>query len=150
MSELELEEYDRKPFSVTAVEVTLGNIEQVAEWCKGTLDTQDTKMMGTTVKLPVIKLKGQGKDKDRVFTANIGCFVVDHKGSFRMYKPAQFHQMFNKKRQPVTRGSFSWENGSVPVNDLRPSDTDIYESAKEDVVDREIVSAVYEEQESGR
>lgn len=103
--ELELKEYDRRPFTVQAVEVTLTNIEQVAAWCKGTLSTVQTKLQGmnTHIDLPVIHLQGQGRDKDRVFTAMIGCFVVDHRGSFRMYKPAQFREMFVEKKPPVMR-----------------------------------------------
>jgi hypothetical protein len=103
MTDLDIKEYDRRPFQVAAVEVTLENIAAVAEWCKGTIETQNVKMLGTTVKLPVIKLQGQGKDRERTFTVSVGCFVVDHKGNFRMYKPAQFHQMFIAKRPTVYR-----------------------------------------------
>lgn len=103
--ELELNEYDRRPFTVIAVEVTLSNIEQVAEWCNGTLDTESTKLQGmnTTIDLPVIRLKGQGRDKERTFTVMVGCYVVNHKGNFRMYKPTQFREMFIAKKKPVTR-----------------------------------------------
>lgn len=149
MSKLELKEFERKPFAVDAVEVTLENIEEVATWCKGTLDSQETKMLGTTVRLPVIKLQGQGKDKEKVFTVNIGCFVVDHKGSFRMYKPAQFHQMFQEKRKPVYRNE-PGSNADAKAFFAREIDsTPIFQSAKEDVVEREIAAVVYEEQETG-
>lgn len=94
---MDIVEYIRKPFTVRAVEVTFKNIEQVAEWCKGTVEEQVSKMMGSEIKLPVIKIQGQGDNRGKEFTAALGCYVVELKGAFRVYKQAQFFQSFETK-----------------------------------------------------
>lgn len=41
MSKVETAKFVRKPFTVDAVQVTRDNMEQVAEWCQGTIVTKD-------------------------------------------------------------------------------------------------------------
>lgn len=89
-------EYVRKSFTVVAEEVTFENVHQVAEWCKGKVVMESTKLLGTETKLPVILLKGQGDNRGKEFKATLGCFVVELKGSFRVYKNAQFFSSFEK------------------------------------------------------
>lgn len=98
---MELKQYTRKPFPVAAVQVTLQNIDQVAEWCKGTIEQRPTKMMGTETLLPIIRLKGQGDNRGKDFEAALGCWVVELKGSFRSYKPAQFDASFDEILPPT-------------------------------------------------
>lgn len=93
---MEIKQFNRITFPVNAVQVTLQNIEEVAEWCKGTIEQRPTKMMGTTTDLPVIRLKGQGNNRGQEFEAALGCWVVELKGSFRSYKPAQFDASFEE------------------------------------------------------
>jgi hypothetical protein len=95
--ELETTEYDRKTFTVNAVELTFKNVEQVAKWCKGTVDTETTRLLGgADTELPVIKVQGQGEDKGKTLVARLGYFVVESKGRFRVYKAPQFHAAFEK------------------------------------------------------
>jgi hypothetical protein len=97
--ELELTEYERRTFTVTAVEVTYKNIEQLAAWCKGKLDVESSRVLGGAgeVDLPVIKLAGQGEDKGKELLARLGYFIVQSKNRFRVYKAPQFHAAFQKK-----------------------------------------------------
>lgn len=91
-------EYVRKSFNVKAEEVTYENIEAVAEWCKGRVDSESTKILGgNEVKLPVVILAGQGEDKGKEIVARLGYFVVYSKGRFRVYKAPQFHASFEKQ-----------------------------------------------------
>lgn len=92
---MELQEATRKPFPVKAVQVTLQNIEEVAAWCKGTIELRPTKMMGTTTDLPVILISGQGENRNKVFEAALGYWVVELNQSFRSYKPLQFEATFD-------------------------------------------------------
>lgn len=94
---MDIKEYTRKTFPVNAVQVTLENIEQVADWCKGAIEQVETKMLGTVAMLPVIKLKGQGENRGKDFVATLGCYVVEFKGSFRVYKPVQFDASFEER-----------------------------------------------------
>jgi hypothetical protein len=106
---MDTQQYTRKPFPVTAVQVTLQNIDEVAEWSKGTIEQVSTKMLGTETPLPVIKIQGQGDNRGKEFTATLGCYVVELKGSFRVYKPAQFDASF--ELLPVQEAD---TNGNVP------------------------------------
>lgn len=92
---LQIKQAVRKPFPINFEQVTLENIDEVAEWCKGTVEMREQRMLGTVIKLPVIKLKGQGDQRNRVFDATLGCYIAEMKGSFRVYKPAQFESSFD-------------------------------------------------------
>lgn len=89
-------EYVRKPFNVLAEEVSYNNIEALAEWCKGRVDSETTRVLGNEVKLPVIKFPGQAEDRGKELVARLGCFIVYSKNRFRVYKGAQFHAAFRK------------------------------------------------------
>lgn len=89
-------QYVRKALPVTAEEIDFENVHDVAAWCKGTVEYKLTRMMGTQTKLPVIMVPGQGKDRGKVFEAPLGCFIVELKGSFRVYKHASFHAAFDE------------------------------------------------------
>ena len=93
---MDIKQYTRKPFPVAAVQVTLQNIDEIAEWCKGTIEQVSTKMLGTMTFLPAVKIQGQGENRGKEFTATLGCWVVEHKGSYRVYKPAQFEATFDE------------------------------------------------------
>lgn len=93
---MDFEDYTRVPFPVKAKQVTLDNIHELAEHCNGTVELRSAKMLGTTIKLPVIRLAGYGEYRNKTFTATIGCWIVQHKGSFRIYQEAQFASMFSK------------------------------------------------------
>lgn len=91
---MKIERFDRKAFSVDAVQVTYENINDVAKWCKGTVIKQQVKMLGVPTELPGIRVDGQGDNRGRQFIATFGCYVVELKGSYRVYKPAQFASTF--------------------------------------------------------
>lgn len=91
---MKIEKYDRRPFSVLAVQVNFENIHEVAEWCKGTITKHKTKMVGVEAEVPAIRVEGQGDSRGKSFLATLGCYVVELKGSFRVYKPAQFDTSF--------------------------------------------------------
>lgn len=88
--------YDRRPFSVEAVQVDFENVNEVAEWCKGTVIKQKTRMMGVETDVPAIRVEGQGDNRGKFFIATLGCYVVSLKGSFRVYKPVQFENTFQQ------------------------------------------------------
>lgn len=93
---MQIEKYDRKPFSVEAVQVRFDNVNEVAAWCKGEVIIQKTKMLGVETDVPAIRVAGQGDNRGKSFVASLGCYVVELKGSFRVYKPAQFDASFEK------------------------------------------------------
>jgi hypothetical protein len=98
---MDIEKYDRKPFSVEAVQVHFENVNEIAVWCKGTVIKQKTKMLGVDTEVPAIRVDGQGDNRGKSFIATLGCYVVCLKGSYRVYKPAQFESSFAKAQQLV-------------------------------------------------
>src|SRR5688500_6098393 len=102
---MQIEKYDRKPFSVDAVQVRFDNIAEIAEWCKGEIITQKTKMLGVETDVPAIRVAGQGDNRGKYFVASLGCYVVELKGSFRVYKPAQFDASFERAVEVETLSS---------------------------------------------
>jgi hypothetical protein len=102
---MEIRQFTRKPFFVSAVQVTLQNIDEVAAWCKGTIEYVSMRMLGTETPLPVIRIQGVGDNRGKEFTAFLGYYVVDHKGNFRVYKPAQLESTFDEVTpQEATNG----------------------------------------------
>lgn len=99
---MDIREYARKTFPVNAVQVTLENVREVAEWCKGTVEMVPTRILGTVTDLPVVKMKGQGDNRGRDFTASLGSWIVELKGSFRVYKPVQFDESFEEIKKDST------------------------------------------------
>lgn len=93
---MQIEKYDRKPFSVEAVRVDFNNVHEVAAWCKGKVVGQKTKMMGVQTEVPAVEVQGQGDNRGKTFVASLGCYIVELKGSFRVYKPQQFEASFEK------------------------------------------------------
>lgn len=101
---MQIEKYDRKPFSVDAVQVKFDNVHEVAKWCKGTVIKQKTKMLGVETEVPAVRVEGQGDNRGKSFIASLGCYVVELKGSFRVYKPAQFDSSFEKRQETDNPG----------------------------------------------
>jgi len=98
---IEFDEYDRAPFTVNAKQVTLDNIEELAQICGGVIEKRDAKMLGAIVQLPIIRLKGTGDNRGKTFEATLGCWIVELKGSYRVYKEAQFQASFVKRSAPT-------------------------------------------------
>jgi hypothetical protein len=97
--ELELLNYDRKPFHVVTVQVTPQNAEAVAEWCGGKVVTVPTRMIGATVDMPAVELKAANGKKAEV--AEIGHWIVERKGTHRAYKPQAFGATFVRREEKV-------------------------------------------------
>lgn len=98
---MEIREFERRPFTVSAVQVTLENVEEVANWCGGKVEMEKVKLVGTETELPCIRLQSQNKQE---FTASLGHWIVELKGSFRTYKAPAFDASFVEKRPTVYRG----------------------------------------------
>lgn len=98
---MEIIDCSRRPFEVKAVEITLANVHEVAAWCKGTVSETKVKMMGAEAMLPCVELSGQGTKKGQKFVASLGHFIVEHKGSFRVYRPQQFEETFVKRQKSL-------------------------------------------------
>ena len=117
---MDVKEYTRKTFSVNAVELSLENYKEVAEWCGGTVEMVPTRLIGVLTKLPVVKI---ANNKGQDFVASLGCYVVELKGSFRVYKPVQFNDSFDEKEEEYPRFEPTLQKNCVPTT----SDLAVYD-----------------------
>jgi hypothetical protein len=123
--ELELREYNRKTFSVRAVEVTFQNVDELAKWSKGKVDSEQTRVLGgADIDLPVLKLQGQGEDRGKELVARLGNFIVESKGRFRVYKAPQFWAAFEEKWTESTNPEMVALNDELKKETWDASSTD--------------------------
>jgi hypothetical protein len=112
---MDMKKYFRRPFEVNAVEVTPDNAQEVADWCGGTVAQGEYKHSKYKIQLPVVKVPGNGPNKGKAVDARIGYFVVEHNGSFRVYRPKQFEETFH----PFANDYEGWINAGDLVRDKK-------------------------------
>lgn len=85
---MKTEKYVRKPFDVDAVQVTAENMEEVAKWCKGKIETtEDTKLPFIRVDVPRVLTEKQTK-------AFVGDWVLYAGSGFKIYTNRAFKGVF--------------------------------------------------------
>ena len=83
----ETHKYNRKPFSVDAVQVTADNIHEVAKWCMGKVETENDGRL-------YIKVKVRRPLTDRQTKAYIGDWVLYAGTGFKVYTDRAFTGSF--------------------------------------------------------
>lgn len=84
--------YNRKPFQVEAVQVTVDNLEKVAEWCQGILDT-DFHPEDEVGKV-FIRVKVKHPLNARQTKAYLGDWVLKAGEGFKVYNDVAFEKSF--------------------------------------------------------
>lgn len=88
----EIHTYQRKTFDVQAVQVTIENMEEVADWCKGTIESVSRTRQGNPyIKVPV----RNSQNTDLAFVHD--WVVMNPAGNFQVYKKRSFLGVFEKK-----------------------------------------------------
>ena len=88
--------YVRIPFEIEAVRVTNENIDEVAAWCKGEIQTEGDPLVGTRyIKVKVFKPMGE-----RQTQAFVGDWVLFFNGGYKVYMNNSFVRSF----EPVGNG----------------------------------------------
>lgn len=91
---LETEQYARKSFDVDAVQVTEENINDVAEWCQGSVRTEKGRKDGETrqyVKVRVLRPLNPRQTK-----AFVGDWVLYAGTGYKVYTDNAFNESFEK------------------------------------------------------
>lgn len=101
---MKTEQYARKPFLVDTVEVTAENMEEVAKWCGGKIDSiergnRTIKFIKVPVSRPMNERQTKAFIGDRVLRAG--------KKSFKCYTAKAFDDCFEK---PSEDGTVSIQN----------------------------------------
>ena len=85
---LEINRYVRRPFYVDSVQVTDANMDEVADWCDGTVIT--------TPKERYIKVKVKRPTNHRQTTAMVGDWVLVSEYGYKVFSPRNFEMKFSK------------------------------------------------------
>jgi hypothetical protein len=86
---LKIEEYERLPFTVLAVQVTPQNIYQVAKWCRGQVRTEGKRKK-------YIQVEVRRALNERQTKAYVGDYVLKAGTGFKIYTPKAFEESFQK------------------------------------------------------
>lgn len=94
---LTTEKFIRKPFFVDALRVTEENIEQIAKWCGGTIESEKRgKKDVSYILVPV-----SNPLSDRQKKAFVGDWVLYSNGNWKSYTHRAFEASFEPYRQNV-------------------------------------------------
>lgn len=95
---VKLEKFVRKQFPVEAVQVTAENMEEIAKWCKGTIESTDSsiaeqlnKPVQTWIRIDTLK-----PIDDRQTQAFVGDWVVVFNRGYKIYKNNAMNNSFDK------------------------------------------------------
>lgn len=87
MTTLDIKRYTHIPLYVNAVQVTADNMETVAEWCGGTIQTDDQKKL-------FIKVAAIRPLRDRQTQAYVGDWVLRTDVGLKTYTDKAFERGF--------------------------------------------------------
>lgn len=91
---LKIEEFERLPFTIQAIQVTPENIGQVAKWCGGKVRTTGKRGIQKHIKVEVKRALNE-----RQTQAYIGDWVLKAGSGFKVYTPKAFETSFRKKME---------------------------------------------------
>lgn len=91
---LNIQEFERLPFSVQAVEVTAENMKQVAKWCGGEIKSAGRRGIQKFIWIEVKRALN-----DRQKSAYIGDWVLRAGSGYKVYTPKAFSESFRNKTE---------------------------------------------------
>lgn len=122
---MEFQKFTRRPYDVNAVQVTPENANEVAEWCGGSVVLGDYKHSKFVIKLPIVKVPGNGVHKGKMIDARIGSWIIEYKGNFRVYREKQILEDFASKDEVLITDQATrilhFEPGDL-VKEINPDD----------------------------
>lgn len=95
---LDIQKFERLPFTVEAVEVTAENINQVARWCRGKVLTEPGRARKKYILVEVKRALN-----DRQTQAYVGDYVLKAGSGFKIYTPKAFETSFRKKTEHMMK-----------------------------------------------
>lgn len=94
---MEIKQFDRKAFSVQAVQVTRENMKEVAEWCGGSIETKVTPTRNGQRTEKYVKVDVQKPLNEKQTQAFISDWVLLSGKKFKVYTDKAFHATFKAK-----------------------------------------------------
>lgn len=124
---LDIKKYDRKPFSVDAVQVTEENFEEVAKWAHGRVIVEDVKA-GETKKY--IKVNVKHPLSQRQTKAYVGDWVLSSKRGYKVYTDAAINHAFVQRDEDAPQELFTTNEPAEEKSDAEGHN--IFESKQSD------------------
>jgi len=94
---MEIKTFDRKPFSVEAVQVTRENMKDVAEWCGGKVDTKTTPTKNGTKREKFVKVPTTKPMNEKQTQAFVTDWVLLSDKKFKVYTHRAFVHTFQEQ-----------------------------------------------------
>lgn len=89
---VETTSYVRKPFEVSAVQVTEENMEDVKDWCQGVVEYEGESVTRRFIRVRVARVLSERQTK-----AYVGDWVLYAATGFKVYTQKAFHKTFEPK-----------------------------------------------------
>ena len=114
---MEIQKFQRKPFSVDGVCVTDDNINEVAEWCLGKVEESDKGVKH-------IRVDAHRPLTERQTMAFIGDWVLFHNRGFKVYTEAAFSRNFELVQAGTGSDHAEFIPEDTPIPVFKPEDGD--------------------------
>ena len=102
---IETAKFQRKPFEIEAVQVTEENLEDVAKWCDGVVETHgDSQHIKVRVHRPL---------NERQTKAFVGDWVLYAGTGYKVYTDKAFKKSFEPAKKPIVVNQMIMDQGSI-------------------------------------
>lgn len=107
---MEIKKFDRKPFTVEAVQVTRENMKEVAEWCGGKVENKTTptkngqrheKFVKVPTNKPINEKQTQAFATDWVLLSDKKFKVYTHRAFLYTFQEPEEPTVYDEPRQPA-------------------------------------------------
>lgn len=98
---MEIKTFDRKPFSVEAVQVTRENMKEVAEWCGGSIETKTTPTRNGSKRERYVKVPTTKPLNEKQTQAFASDWVLLSERKFKVYTHRAFVHTFQEPTESV-------------------------------------------------
>lgn len=95
---MNIETYARKSFPVGAVQATEENLQEIAEWCGGEVQKQETKIKNAIKIEEFVRVPVKNPLNEKQTRAYIGDWVLVVDDSYKVYTDRAFKKSFEKVR----------------------------------------------------
>jgi hypothetical protein len=111
---LKFEEVTRRRRPMQAIQVSVDNAQEIADWCGGEMVMSTIRMMGSETKLPAVRLNRPSTGGKDYTTALVTMWIVEFPDRFQVFKNDQYEKLF----EPVSPKNPKWVEG-LPVRVTR-------------------------------
>lgn len=114
---LDIGKYERTPFYVEAVQVTLDNMQDVTEWCGGELKRQ---VRNRSQVVQYIEVDVTNPMSERQAKAFVGNWVLKTNSGYKVYTERAFASCFKEVKPPTPEEI--WRDDMLPLEPAERND----------------------------